>query len=224
MWYRKLLFRYVLAKIEECTTASEVTTSPTILHVIRWVTAAWKQVATDTIKKCFRKAGILTESFEVVQPSRISEDHDPFLDIDEGEQEDNSEVSDQELSELIAKFQDKDDACEVSNLLSAEDDMPMCTEFADDKWDEEFMSDLGPANKLVCPESNSDYEDANAWEDTSPRLKSFDEAISCLGDICNFLENKGYTKEANSSHSLMDDLAKLHCASLTKQTSISNYF
>ena len=49
-----------------------------------------------------------------------------------------------------------------------------CAQFADDKWDEEFMSDLGP-NKLVCPESNSDedsdYEDANAWEDNSPRLK-----------------------------------------------------
>ena len=87
---------------------------------------------------------------------------------------------------------------------SAEDDMPMCTEFADDKWDEEFMSDLGPANKLVCPESNSDlYEDTNAWEDTSPHLKSFDEAFSCLGDICNFLENKGYTctSLASQTHS-----------------------
>ena len=89
------------------------------------------------------------------------------------------------MSELIAKHQDKDDACKVSDLLSAEDDVPVCVEFADDKWDEEF--DLGPANKLVCPESNSDedsdYEDANAWEDTSPRLKSFDEAISCLAEI-----------------------------------------
>ena len=95
----------------------------------------------------------------------------------------------------------------MSDLLSAEDDVPVCAEFADDKWDKEFMSDLGPANKLVCPESNSDedsdYEDANTWEDTSPHLKSFDEAIPCLGDICNFLENKGYTKEANSSYSLM---------------------
>ena len=35
LWYRKLLFRHVLAKIEECTTASEVTKSLTILHAIR---------------------------------------------------------------------------------------------------------------------------------------------------------------------------------------------
>ena len=93
--------------------------------------------------------------------------------------------------------------------------MPVCAEFADDKWDEEFMSDLGPANKLVCSESNSDEDsdcdDANTLEDASPHLKSLDEAISCLGDICNFLEDKGYTREANSSHALMDDLARLHC-------------
>ena len=50
------------------------------------------------------------------------------------------------------------------------------------------------------------------------------EAISYLGDISDFLENRGYTKEANSSHSLLDDLARLHCASLTKQTSVTDYF
>ena len=53
LWYRKLLFRHVLAKIEECTTAYEATKSLTILHAIRWVAEPWKQVASDMIKKCF---------------------------------------------------------------------------------------------------------------------------------------------------------------------------
>ena len=75
-------------------------------------------MSSDTIKKCFRKAGILTESFQVVQPSRISEESDPFLDIDESKED--------------------DDACEVSDLVSTEDDVPVCAEFADDKWDKEF--------------------------------------------------------------------------------------
>ena len=68
LWYRTLLFRQVLAKIEDCTAASEVTKSLTILHAVRWVAEAWKQVPSDTIKKCFRRAGILNESFQVVQP------------------------------------------------------------------------------------------------------------------------------------------------------------
>ena len=41
------------------TTASEVTKSLTILHTVRWVAEAWKQVT--SIQKCFRKVGILTE-------------------------------------------------------------------------------------------------------------------------------------------------------------------
>lgn len=76
------------------------------------------------------------------------------------------------------------------------------------------MSDLGPANKLVCSESNSDEDsdcdDANTLEDASPHLKSLDEAISYLGDICNFLEDKGYTREANSSHALWQDFTVHH--------------
>lgn len=226
LWYRKLLFRHVLAKIEECTTASQVTKSLTILHAIRWVAEAWKQVTSDTIKKCFRKAGILTKSFQVVQPLRISEENDPFLDIDHGENDDErTEGGDQELDELISNLTDKDDACDMLDLISAEDDVPVCAEFADDTWDEEFMSELGPVNKLMCPDDASDEDsDGDTMEEPAPHLKSLGEAISCLEDVCNFLEKRGYTKEANSSNSLLDDLSRLHCASLTKQTSITDYF
>lgn len=90
------------------------------------------------------------------------------------------------------------------------------------------MSDLGPANKLMHSDDDSDEdsdsEDSNTMEVPPPRLKSLSDAISCLGDISDFLENKGYTKEASSSHSLLDDPVRLYCASLTKQTSVTDYF
>lgn len=66
LYYRKLLMRFILAKIEECTTASDVVKSLTVLHAIRWIAQAWSQVSSHTIKKCFRKAGILNHSFQVV--------------------------------------------------------------------------------------------------------------------------------------------------------------
>ena len=137
---------------------------------------------------------------------RLSEESDPFLDIDEYEGDD-TEVCNQELGELIAKLQDSEDSdntSEASDLVSAEDDVPVCAEFADDKWDKEFMSELGPADKLLYPDDDSDDadtndededEDATAMEESPPRLKCLDEAISCLGDICDFLENRGYTKQ-----------------------------
>ena len=72
--------------------------------------------SSDTIRKYFRKAGILTENFQVVQSLRISEENDPFSDIDESNKEENGmEVTDPELTELISKLQGKDDACGVSD-------------------------------------------------------------------------------------------------------------
>jgi len=57
---------------------------------------------------------------------------------------------------FISQHQGKDDACGVSDLASAEDQVPVCAEFADDKWDEEFMSELGPADKIMCRGYDSD--------------------------------------------------------------------
>ena len=93
----------------------------------------------------------------------------------------------QELSDLIAKLQHEDDACEVSDLTSAEDNIPVCAEFADDKWDEEFMPEFEPASKLTHrgddSDEDSDDEDAVPMEVPPPLLKSLDKAISCPEDI-----------------------------------------
>ena len=52
---------------------------------------------------------------------RLSEESDPFLDIDESEEGDDTKVCNQELGELIAKLQDRDNTCEVSDLVPHKD-------------------------------------------------------------------------------------------------------
>ena len=57
-----MCLKYVLAKIDECATASDVAKSITVCNVlaaIRWVAQAWLAVRETTIRKCFQKAGIL---------------------------------------------------------------------------------------------------------------------------------------------------------------------
>ena len=54
---------FILAKIETCSSASELLKSVNVLHAIRWVAEAWKYV---TNKKMFRKAGILSQDFSIV--------------------------------------------------------------------------------------------------------------------------------------------------------------
>ena len=56
VYYRRLLLRYVLAKIDSCTSASDVVKSDVdLLTAIRWIPCAWDQVKPGTISRCFRK-------------------------------------------------------------------------------------------------------------------------------------------------------------------------
>ena len=57
MHYRKPFLRFVISKVDECNTASEVTKSVNVLQAIRWVAQAWKAIKDETI------SGVLDESF-----------------------------------------------------------------------------------------------------------------------------------------------------------------
>ena len=67
-------FKYVLSKIDECRTATDVVKSVNILIAVRWVAKAWSMVKAETISKCFKKAGILDSSMDMV--TRDEEDPD----------------------------------------------------------------------------------------------------------------------------------------------------
>ena len=77
--YHRFLLWYVLSKIDECESASEVASEVSILVAIRWIAQAWKEVKAETICKCFRKAGILVVGMDVVSCDLSGED--PFSDI-----------------------------------------------------------------------------------------------------------------------------------------------
>lgn len=130
-YYRKLFIRYVLTKIDTCSTATEVVQSITILQAIRWVAEAWKSVDAITIKKCFRKAGILDKDFHVVQQRVLEED--PFRDLDPQLQD---EEVDSDLLDLMARVQD--DHCSLDTYL-CEDDLPTCFDMDNPYWENDFF-------------------------------------------------------------------------------------
>ena len=56
--YRKRLFRYVLARINEYSSATQIIKDDHIQIAIRWAQEAWKEVTRTAIKNCFEKCGI----------------------------------------------------------------------------------------------------------------------------------------------------------------------
>ena len=210
--YRKLFLRYVLSKIDECETASDVVKSVDVLTAIRWVSMAWSCVKEDTISKCFWKAGILDSSFDVVRCPHTASDGDPFLEAD---------ATFREVQSLIEQTMPTE-GCSVEEYLKGDDDLPICTDLDSDTWDANFMSELAAGDSQDTSE-DEDVTDGSTLQPPVPVIKSFKEAMKSLEDVEHFLQSQGHMEEALVLGSSVDRIARMQLQSTT-QTTINDYF
>ena len=214
--YRKLFLRFVISKIDECDTASEVVKSVSILQAIRWVAQAWEAVKKETISKCFRKGGILDDNFALV--SCECEDQDPFRELD-------SQPTGDELEDLIHQLNmPAETRCSVSEYMNGDDDLPTCSEQDDETWEDEFFASIVSEQP---PLEREEPDDVTFDLEPPPlKIKNFGEAIHSLEDVQAFLDSKGYSDQATVIASAIDLVASLHCNSLAsaRQSTLDEYF
>ncbi len=214
--YRTLLLKYIVAKIDECNSASEVAKSVNILVAIRWVAQAWEKVKVSTIQKCIRRAGILNDDMSDVVTCEVEDD--PFQDLDE----------DTNLQEVIQQVM-LPDACSVQEYGNGDDEIPVCIEMDGNSWDESFMLHLQePANNSQQDddEENDEEDDEEGGKDSDqpePAIKTFKEAIASLEEVQHFLERKGQLAVSFEVGSILDSVAAMQSNSLT-QRSLFDYF
>ena len=91
----------------------------------------------------------LKQDFSIVQ---LPSEADSFADLDDNA--DNSDAED-ELSHLV---QGQDGACTLPEIIAAENDVPICSEFADDTWDETFMNEFQPNSSAEAQVSSDENE------------------------------------------------------------------
>ena len=181
--------------------------SVNILIAMRWVAKAWELVKPETIVKCFRKAGVLDSSMDVV----TREEEDPFIESDEC-------IALQRLMEKTVP-----ESCTMEEYLSSEDDLPVCLELDDDNWEDNFMTELGQSEQSEQDEQDVTDDDDEMDDEPSLKIKSFKEAILSLEDVHHFLESRGHMKEAAAISSAVDTVAGLHLL-CTTQSDIHDYF
>lgn len=126
--YRRLLLRYILSKIDECDSATEVANSINILVAIRWIALAWEEVKVETICKCFKKAGVLDSGMEVV--SCNLPDY-PFQDLVDNDDAAVGTTSEEALQELIDQFPTT--TCTAQEYTNGEE-LQTCQDIDDDTW------------------------------------------------------------------------------------------
>ena len=228
-YYRKFFMRYVLTRIEECSTATEVTNSITILHAIQWIAEAWKCVDSVVIIKCFRKAGILDGDFNVVQTNVIRDD--PFRDLDPQLEEDQS---DPELLSLM-KQTHGDEHCSFETFVCDNDCLATCLNMENEQWQDTFFAELGSTSKQTRDDDSNDDSDhddvdVHAQQEVSlmpvPVITNYTAAVKALEDVGAFLRCKGHFTEASETMCLTDKITSLHCQSIAlnaRQTTLMQY-
>ena len=93
----------------------------------------------ETIKRCFRKAGILDDSFcVVIRPY----EHDSFLDID---------VNTSDIESLMEQIQPNGGTCSCAEFINGNNDLVTCFETDDDSWDQQFLVSLDSIMHLLVP-------------------------------------------------------------------------
>ncbi|XP_065831030.1 tigger transposable element-derived protein 4-like [Oscarella lobularis] len=216
--YRSLLLHYVLAKIEESSSAKEIVKSVNVLTAIRWIAQAWDSVKPETIVKCFRKSGMLSEALVAVS----RETGDVFDDLDF---ESDSDAADHalELKEMISQTFPASQFCSADEYVNAEDDLPVCREF-DEDWEKQFLGTIAEEfqNETEDAADNMDDDDDEVEEIVSPKIKGFKQAMDSLEDVKVFLQLQGCSEEASTVAGLVDKVAKIKRSRL-QQCSIMQF-
>ena len=175
--YRKLLLKFVISRVNDKKTASEIVKEVDVLKAIRWVKEARYQVDEETIRKCFRKCGFIPEVCE--------------------EFESNDQI-DTESEQLVRHI---DGDASSADYIDADDMVPFCREpidLSNEEWRSLLRNEVSssktdenaePVEKIVCVDSDSEEECVDA-EQAQPKITSLSEAIEMLDDLAEFAERR----------------------------------
>ena len=173
--YRKRLVKYVLARINENSSATRIIVDVNILMAIQWTQEAWKEVTGTTIKNYFEKCGVVKSNGDLME-------------IQEDDLESEALVRELSLDMSAAEYLYFD-----ADIPTSE---PMINEYEVD-WRERLREDCINA---ITTQSNvsketkkiSDDDDDVEEEDVIQEGVSFVESLAMLDKIkkCSFLDDK----------------------------------
>ena len=142
--YRKLLLKFVISRVNDKKTASEIVKEVDVLKAIRWVKEAWNQVDEETIRKCFRKCGFIPEVCEEI--------------------ESNDQI-DTEFEEFVRRI---DGDASSADYIDADDMVSFCREpidLSNEEWHSLLRNEVlstktdenaEPVEKIVCVDNDSE--------------------------------------------------------------------
>ena len=211
--YQKKLMRYVIARINDDLTASEIAKGIDILQAITWVADSWKEVSDEAIKNCFAKCGITDQ---------IGQDEDDLVD--------------EEFNSLFNEHVDPE--CDMTVEEYADFDVETCSSFPPINSDmvhwrvssvracvtEYLQKECSDVNEVAL-DSDDDKDDGDDNDDNEVNSKVVEigtrEALEMLDRLVNL---KDITKEERNSLVAMKDKLEIITIQNRKQSRIYDFF
>ena len=193
----KLTLTHVVSKIDDCNSATEVSNSVDLLQATRWIAQAWENVSESTIKKCFIKAGFLSENESLVSFPEEHQEFDPF-----------KELEDSELVQVNSLLRDAScasgtDVPSAGEALKPDSTLQTCAKMTAD-WEEEFFSSLSASSSQNSPDDDSDEDiiEVNAASKEA-KVKSLKEAMVILEDVTEYLTSESLSETFSNESTVM---------------------
>ena len=205
--------RYVIARINDDLTASEIAKGIDILRAITWVADSWKEVSVETIKNCFAKCGITNQ---------IGQDEDDLVD--------------EEFNSLFNELADPE--CDMTAEEYANSDVETCSSLSPINSDivdwrvssvkacvaEYLQRECGDVNEVAL-DSDDDKDDGDGNDDNEVNSKVVEigtrEALEMLDRLVNL---KDLTKEEGNSLVAMKDKLEITTIQNRKKSRIYDFF
>ena len=168
MHFRKLLLQHIVARIDSCASATELTKQLNVLHAVNWIARSWDSVSATTISSCSARCGLQWND----PPADLSSDETYTV---EGEVQDLLETANSLGMPVDLSAEE---------YVSAEKNVPI---ESSDGWEdqllEEFRQSMADEHEELpsdpnCQDCESDEESDQEVESVSPQ-----EAIQCLEKV-----------------------------------------
>ncbi|XP_063587857.1 tigger transposable element-derived protein 4-like [Penaeus indicus] len=140
--YRKLLWKALLLKLEDCDSVTEIIREVSVLDAVNWIYAAWQQLPPVTIEKCFRKAGFTID-----------------MDSDEGEDDDDDDLPLSELADLIKRASTQlgpKPVLDAEEFVDADDLLQTCETLNDPNWKDKLLEQRESSNEHDLSDDGDD--------------------------------------------------------------------
>ncbi|XP_052215921.1 tigger transposable element-derived protein 6-like [Dreissena polymorpha] len=207
--FRKRQLKYVLEEMDRHPTklGPEILRDISILDAIYWISAAWRELSTETISKCFGKCGLIPDFL-------TTGDHATVVSDTDFEPEDDLPLSMLRVSKELF-------SCDITELDKIDNNLPTCDNNMD-FWERPAPQILADLNGNTAADAAAEHdEDDDGTE--APKCVSVSEAAECLQKLRSFAVLKNDCL-LNSIMEAQDVFIKYRMDSSVKQSKISDFF